>query len=207
MLIDDPALPSIVHTWLNARGVRDLSPFEPWLASMRLTQLVRDDFLVRAGDHSDRLYLVHRGLLRLFYVTEDGRERNKAFFDNGYITGAVSAAFTGGPAPFSIQALADSILVETDYRRFAENAHEHPETSRLLAQLLSEAFIRNEEREALLLTRNAEQRYQWLLDHEHDLLARIPQFHIASYLGVDAVSLSRIRRKLRVETQDAAEAD
>ena len=53
------------------------------------------------------------------------------------------------------------------------------------------------QREAMLLTRSAEQRYQWLTDNEPDLLQRLPQFHIASYIGVDAVSLSRLKRKLR----------
>ena len=61
--------------------------------------------------------------------------------------------------------------------------------------MLSEAFIRNERREALLLTCSAEERYQWLLEHEAYLLDRVPQFHIASYLGMDAVSLSRLKRK------------
>jgi hypothetical protein len=48
-----------------------------------------------------------------------------------------------------------------------------------------------------ILTCNAEQRYQWLLQHEPDLPERVAQLHVASYLGVDAVSLSRIKRKLR----------
>ena len=52
-------------------------------------------------------------------------------------------------------------------------------------------------RQATLLTCNAEQRYQWLLDNEPDLTQRVPQFHIASYLGIDAVSLSRLKRKNR----------
>ena len=63
--------------------------------------------------------------------------------------------------------------------------------------LLSEAFIRNEQREAMLLTCNAEQRYQWLLENEADLLQRVAQFHIASYLGIDAVSLSRLKPKIK----------
>ena len=63
-------------------------------------------------------------------------------------------------------------------------------------QMLAEAFRRNEQREAMLLTCNAEQRYRWLLAHEPDLLQRVPQFHIASYLGIDAVSLSRLKRKI-----------
>ena len=44
---------------------------------------------------------------------------------------------------------------------------------------------------------SAEQRYQWLVDNEPELTRRLPQFHLASYIGVDAVSLSRLKRKLK----------
>ncbi|MCY1516685.1 hypothetical protein D9M68_513330 [compost metagenome] len=57
-------------------------------------------------------------------------------------------------------------------------------------------MLRNEDREALLLTSNNEQRYQWLLEHEAWLLDRVPQYQLASYLGMDPVSFSRIKRKL-----------
>ena len=75
--------------------------------------------------------------------------------------------------------------------------HESPQIANLYSDLLAEAFIRNEQREAVLLTCNAEQRYRWLLRHEPDLPNRVAQFHIASYLGIDAVSLSRLKRKLK----------
>ena len=72
-----------------------------------------------------------------------------------------------------------------------------PEHLAIERRMLAEAFIRNEQREALLLTCNAEQRYQWLLQHEPHLLDRVAQFHLASYLGVDAVTLSRLKKKFR----------
>jgi CRP-like cAMP-binding protein len=194
---DYSVIQGYVKGWLIERGVVDISPFDFWFESMRLTRVRRDELLVHAGQASETLYLVKNGLLRLYYTTPDGRERNKAFFGDGHITGAISAAMTGSVAPFSIQALEDTEVIAANYQQFAEHSYENPITSRLFTSLLSEAFIRNEEREAILLTRNAEQRYEWLLETEAHLLERIPQFHLASYIGVDAVSLSRIRRKLK----------
>lgn len=188
---------SIVHRWLSGRGFSDASALDALLDSMQLKALAADDFLVRSGDRSSFVYLVDRGLLRLFYTSSDGRERNKAFFGAGQLAGAVSAAITRSAAPFSIQALQDCSLVQMDYHLLEDYSHSDPQASRLFTGLLSEAFIRNEQREAMLLTLNAEQRYRWLLQHEPSLLQQLPQFHIASYIGVDAVSLSRIRRKLK----------
>ena len=186
-----------VHRWLTGRGVSDTTVLDELFNSMQLKSLAAADFLVRAGDSTRYIYLVDNGLLRLFYTTSDGRERNKGFFGVGQLTGAVSAAISGGPAPFSIQALEPCELVQMDYTELVAYSQRDNPTSRLLIDLLAEAFIRNEQREAMLLTLNAEQRYLWLLEQEPQLIQRLPQFHIASYIGVDAVSLSRIRRKLK----------
>ena len=181
--------------WLS-RWAIDPGPLEGWIAGMRLLELPRDDILVHAGDSSRHIYLVQSGLLRLYYTDDDGRERNKAFYGAGAITGPVSAIISGHAASFSIQALEACELLQADLEQLMQIAPSHPDVSRLVITLLSEAFMRNEQREKLLLTCNAEQRYRWLLDHQADLVERIPQYHIAAYLGVDAVSLSRLKRKL-----------
>jgi len=162
---------------------------------MSLLPVEKNGFLVRAGDHSQHLYFIQQGLVRLYYTTAQGKERNKAFYGPGQVTGAVSAAISGSAAPFSIQALEPSLAVRADFDQLYRQSHQWPELSRLTMDLMAEAFIRNEQREAMLLTCTAEQRYQWLYNHEPELLQRLPQFHIASYIGVDAVSLSRLRRK------------
>lgn len=164
---------------------------------MSLLSLPKDAFLVQAGRRHRYLYIIHSGLLRLFYTSSDGKERNKAFYGPGQVTGAISAAITNGAAPFSIQALEPALLVRASFDRIYTESLHHPLLSRLLIELLADAFIRNEQREAMLLTCSAEQRYQWLHEHEPELLEHLPQFHIASYIGVDAVSLSRLKRKLK----------
>jgi CRP-like cAMP-binding protein len=186
---------SILAPWFQQLGVVDITPFDAWLDDTSLLSLDADEMLVRAGEPSRDLYFLHNGLLRLYYSTPDGKERNKAFYGPGKALGAVSAAITGSTSPFNIQALEPAVLVRADFDALYRNAHLHPELSRAVINLLSGAFIRNEQREAVLLTCNAQQRYQWLCDNEPELLQRLPQFHIASYLGVDAVSLSRLKRK------------
>ena len=165
---------------------------------MSLQTLDKDAFAVRAGDISRDIFFIHSGLLRLFYTSADGKERNKAFYGPGQVAGAVSAAITAKAATFDIQALEPSVLVCADFNQIYQHAYRNTDTSRVIIALLAEAFIRNEQREAMLLTLSAEQRYQWLLDKEPELVKSLPQFHIASYIGVDAVSLSRLKRKLKL---------
>lgn len=182
-----------IAPWLQRWSIRDPGQ---WLQHMAIRQYATDDFLVRAADRSDTLYLLETGLVRLFYTTPDGKERNKAFYRDGQVTGAVSAAITSSPAPFSIQCLEPVEAISFRFSDLLGAADYNADVSRLYRDMLAEAFIRNEQREAMLLTCNAAQRYQWLLRNEPDLQDRVAQFHIASYLGVDAVSLSRLKRNL-----------
>ena len=186
-----------IQPWLERWSVSDISAAEPWLSSMYTRCYEPDDLLVQHGQHSDVLYLLESGLVRLYYTTPDGKERNKGFYRAGQVTGPVSAAMTSSAAPFSIQSLESVEAICFRYPDLLSCARVSLEMSELCRQVLAEAFIRNEQREALLLTCNAEQRYQWLQQHEPYLLERVAQFHIASYLGIDAVSLSRLKRKFR----------
>ena len=186
-----------ISLWLRRWSITDRSQIDGWLASMAPRSCDTDEFLIHAGDHSDNLDFLESGLVRVFYTTPDGRERNKAFYRAGDITGPVSAAITASAAPFSIQCLEPCEMISFRFSDLRVATRRNIQIANLYSDLLAEAFIRNEQREAVLLTCNAEQRYLWLLQHEPDLPNRVAQFHIASYLGVDAVSLSRLKRKLK----------
>jgi CRP-like cAMP-binding protein len=183
--------------WLERWSVDDLSHTDAWLQHMSVKSWAVGDFLVRCGDRSDTLFLLESGLVRLYYTTADGKDRNKAFYRGGQVTGPVSAALTSSPAPFSIESLEPTEAISFRFRDLVEASQSNTMLARLYRDLLAEAFIRNEQREAVFLTCNAEQRYRWLLEQEPDLVDRVAQFHLASYLGVDAVSLSRLKRKIK----------
>jgi len=182
--------------WLKAQSLAFEPAYEPWLEAMREHRFEREALLVSAGQASARIFFLADGLVRLFYTTPEGKERNKAFFGRLDTTGAVSAAMTGQPAPFSIEALEPVVALSIEYADMLQQVQTDPAINALYIRLLASAFIRNEQREAVLLTLNAEERYRWLAENEPHLLDRVPQFHIASYIGVDPVSLSRIKRKL-----------
>lgn len=189
-----------LQRWLDRWGVTasltNAATGNSWLATVRPLRFAAGEILVRAGDRDDSLFLLDAGLVRLYYTTPDGRERNKAFYREDQVTGAVSAALTGSAAPFSIQSLEDTAALRCRFPDLLAAAERGPVMARVFRELLADAFIRNEQREAILLTGNAEQRYRWLLQSEPELIGRVAQFHLASYLGIDAVSLSRLKSKV-----------
>ncbi|MEM9256438.1 MAG: Crp/Fnr family transcriptional regulator [Pseudomonadota bacterium] len=194
MIADDVA--DRLAPWLARWSLSGGAAADVWLGRLALYRFESEQHLLESGEFSDTLYLLDKGLVRLYYLTPEGRERNKAFYRAGDVTGPLSAALTGSPAPFSIQALEPVEAIGFRFADLHEAAAKDTAVARLYSEALAQAFIRNEQREAVLLTLSAEQRYRWLLDHEPDLPQRVAQYHLASYLGIDPVSLSRLKGKL-----------
>ncbi|GAA6153871.1 Crp/Fnr family transcriptional regulator [Pseudoteredinibacter isoporae] len=155
--------------------------------------------LFAADSEPQHCYVILQGLLRQYYPSAQGRERNKNFFREGQLAGSLSAWLTQSSCPYELQALEDSILWEMPVNQLHKLQNE-PSIQDMLDKTTRELFLRNEQREAVLLTKSGEERYQWLLGNEAWIAERLPQYHIASYLGMDAVSLSRIKAKLKTTT-------
>lgn len=152
--------------------------------------------LITAGAISSHSYIICKGLLRHFYHSPEGRERNKNFFREGQIAGSINSLLTGAPCPYNLDALEDSEIIEFPNFSIQQPQNLPSCVQRMFDITLQEMFLRNESREAVLLTKSGEERYRWVLEEQSWLVERLPQYHLASYLGLDAVSLSRIKAKL-----------
>lgn len=172
----------------------------------RLQEVAREQTIIHAGERPTHFYLILEGLARYYYLSPEGRQRNKAFFREGQLIGSLSAYLRQQPCSFHIAAVEPSLLAAIPLGLFDEQRQRHPQLQTLLDTVSRYILLRNEDREALLLTCNNEQRYRWLLEHEAWLPERVPQYQLASYLSMDAVSLSRIKRKLERDTDSGDQA-
>lgn len=156
----------------------------------------KGQFLINAGEVNGDLFFISQGLVRFVYNTEDGREFNKSFAaENGFI-GCLRSVLTQQPCRFAIQALEPTkTLVLTSLARELL-WHNYPEWERLGRLLAERLALKKEEREAQFLLDTVENRYQQFLAEHPSLSDRIAQYHIASYLGITDVALSRIRKRL-----------
>jgi CRP-like cAMP-binding protein len=100
------------------------------------------------------------------------------------------------PSYFSVQSLADSELITFRYKDFQALYDRHVCWERLGRIIAEQLFINKETRERELLLLSAEARYRMFLERYGHLSGQIPQYHVASYLGITPVALSRIRRSL-----------
>lgn len=166
------------------------------LALFRHVELAKGDVFVRAGEVPEQMAFLDSGLMRLYYIREDGEEFTKSFLSEGEIVGAYSALLRSEPSRLWSDALEDSTVLVASYHEYVPIAEGHPcwqVVNRKFAEVL---FIKKEQREASLLLDDAETRYRMFLAEYPSLQHRLKQHHIASYLGITPVSLSRIRARL-----------
>lgn len=152
--------------------------------------------LLRSGERVREFYFVLSGLLRYYYVTEDGKEFNKYFAKEYDFAGSISGLISGLPSRYSIEAIEDTHVIMIPVKLIIEGYNRDPSWERLGRRLAENVAYKKELREAEFLLDSAETRYLRFIEEYQDIAARIPQYHIASYLGITEVSLSRIRTKL-----------
>jgi CRP-like cAMP-binding protein len=152
--------------------------------------------LVLPGAPMRELYFVARGLLRLYYLDAEGRMWNKSFVQEGRFAGAFSSYLLGLPAPFGIEALEPSAVLAARWADFETLCDRHPIFERLGRKFAEWLLVQKELRERAFLELDATARYQAFLRDQADLAERVSSRHVASYLGVTEVTLSRIRGKL-----------
>jgi CRP-like cAMP-binding protein len=152
----------------------------------------KHEFLLRAGQVCRHIYVVEQGLVRNV-VLVDGTEITTSFtFAQGF-TASLQSQTRQQPSAESIQALAPTLVYQIDYEHLTRLRKQYPILADLDTLLLETYAMALEERLFAFQTQTAKQRYNQLLEREPHLLQSVPLTHIASYLGINLGSLSRIR--------------
>lgn len=152
--------------------------------------------LINIGEKWDKIWFVGKGIIRLFYIDEDGKEFNKGFFSENDFLWPVAPSIRGEDSIFVIAAMEDLEVYSCDFSLFFNTLKSLGKWEEFALydaeKLFEEKFLREYE----FLTLPAKERYENFLKRNYELSQRIPDYHIASYLGITNVSLSRLRKKI-----------
>jgi CRP-like cAMP-binding protein len=155
--------------------------------------LHRGDFLLRAGERWQHLWLVEHGALRLYYLDRNGREANKNFFLDGAISWPITSTLLDKPVNFFVDCLENSSVWVLPIAELTETLASHANWATFQRDTLGKLLDDKMHREQSFLQTSARQRYESLLLGYPEWTDRIPLKHLASYLGITEVSLSRLR--------------
>lgn len=152
--------------------------------------------LLAQGQHWDTLWWVGSGAFRMYYLDRQGQASNKNFYLEGALIWPITPQLAQAPVGFWIEALEPSEVWGLHWPTWQAATTGWTAWERLEQQTLAGLLQDKMVREQQFLQDSATQRYQHLLAQRPEWVARLPLRHIASYLGITDVALSRIRRRL-----------
>jgi len=154
------------------------------------------EYFVKAGETPFKIAYVFKGLFRYVYINDKGDEFTKALINENNFISSYSAMVLSKPSYFSIEALENSLLLEISWSDFTQLQNNDIYWVKFLLRFIEKGYIIKEKRERDLLLLDAETRYKNFLTEFPGMDQRIRQGIIASYLGIQPETLSRIRRKI-----------
>ncbi len=159
----------------------------------------KHEILLNANNLSGKLWFIYNGVVRNVYLTAEGKEFNKSFILGPSFSGSMTEIITGQASRFSIEVLEDTATIIIPIKWFNQMSQSNTTFSLVALALSQQLAFKKEQREAAFLLDDASCRYQSFILEYPSIEDRIPAYHIASYLGITEVALSRIKRKLRLK--------
>lgn len=166
-------------------------------ACLKSLHLEENAFFIMQGDTPHRFAFINAGILRVFCITESGVEKTMAFRTQGQFVAAYTPYLENRSTWYSIQALTPCELIFLSLEDFKRLSLGHPCWEKVSKEYIIQLFMEKEKRERSFLTEDAKTRYLRFKHQYPDIESQIHNFHIASYLGISPVSLSRIRGELK----------
>jgi CRP-like cAMP-binding protein len=160
-----------------------------------LTSVKKGDLLVREGQNSDAIYVILKGVLRTYVIAHDGKEYTTRLAKEKDFAGAALSVLKNEASHEYIEALENARLIRFNLGELNKLSDENIRILRLIHEGTKEAFSQTIERLEFLTMYNPQERYNYIMNNAPDLIKRVPQKYLASYLGITTVSLSRIRNR------------
>ena len=165
---------------------------------LTLKKIRKRQYLLQEGDVCKFIAFVEKGATRLYRVNEDGSEHIVVFALEGSFVTDLYSFYTSEPSTYSIDAIEDSELVLITKSASDELRQESRKYQEFAFQATTEAYIQLERRVTSTISLNVDERYKELIANYPDIVQRVPQHMIASYMGLNPETLSRVRKRISI---------
>ena len=184
--------------FLSVYGNLSKSSIEIILQHNIIKEFKKNDILLKEGQYAKECYFVLKGCLRSYYLLDDEEKTTAFFIEKDPIT-PVSYTMEE-PSKYYISCLENSIVTVGNKSHTKNLLQEHPEINQLFININEEQLATNRESLDSYINLSPENRYRKLVEERPGLIQRVPQYHLASYLGIKPQSLSRIKRRMSKNT-------
>ena len=152
--------------------------------------------ITKVGEIAKDFYIIKSGVIRSFYIDEKGKQYIRTLFTTNKTTGSLGSLISKKPSKLAYDCLTECEVYTFNFEELKKITEIDISLANLYSTMLEYLFLIMESRIFDLSVLNATERYLKLKKEIPEIENLIPQYHIASYLNVSAVQLSRIRKKL-----------
>ena len=152
-----------------------------------------DEFWLESGMISTHIAFIESGYMRRFYLLENGKDITDTFFFEGNFSGDLPSILSGEPTYASEVAVEPTKLVIWNYEELNRLALENHGVEHLLRVVTQFGFASFYQRMKSFIIEKPAERYKRLITEQPNIMQRVKQYHIATYLGITPQHLSRIR--------------
>ncbi|MDR4887479.1 Crp/Fnr family transcriptional regulator [Fredinandcohnia sp. QZ13] len=154
--------------------------------------------LIKQGDRpSKNCYFVLKGCVRQYYLDTDGKEVTTHFYTEDQAILLFNAEDPDQESIYTLTCQEDSVLVVGDLESEQDMYKQYTELETMTRRMKEKYLTQIQNEHALFIRSSPEDRYKMIIQNRPDLLTRVPQHQLASYLGMTPESLSRIKKRIQ----------
>jgi CRP-like cAMP-binding protein len=169
--------------------------FEHFVSHFTERKIKRRQFVLQQGEVSKHLYFVIKGCLRSFETDNAGKEHIIQFSIEDWWVSDMVSNFTQTPSQLNIECLENCELLQIEQQKLEQLFIAIPKLERFFRIISQNALVVAQRRLLSVMSKSALQRYLEFSDRYPQFMQRLPNHHIASYLGITPESLSRLRKE------------
>ena len=161
---------------------------------LKYRTIEKNEYLSEIYENKRQIGFVIEGIIRVYHLKVDGTEYNKNFFTKNDLF--MTSLDEKRDSSVFIQTITKCEVILFDYNEFMTLSIEHRSLEQIFNKILLEYMNKKQQREIELLSLEAKDRYMKFIENNTILSKKLPQFHIASYLGITPTQLSRIKKTI-----------
>jgi len=150
--------------------------------------------LLHEGEIATQFYFIKKGCLRIWF-NKDGKDITFQFFFERQGVSSIDSLLNSQPSIFTIESIEPSVLITLSKDNFEQIQRFYPELKYGFQEILFQRFRNYANLFLSMIKDTPQERYEDLINNHPEIIKRVPQHYIASYLGITPISLSRIRNR------------
>ncbi|OKS89630.1 hypothetical protein RG47T_5115 [Mucilaginibacter polytrichastri] len=151
--------------------------------------------LVKEGALAKKLFFIETGCCRCWFNADDGKEITMSFGFEGNFVSSMETIISNEPSWYSVGTLEPTVAYSLPLSEFKERKAKDADFRASYCALVESRLLHYQKLFVSRIKDSPEKRYKELLEHHPEIILRVPQHYIASFLGITSVSLSRIRNR------------